>query len=98
MKTRMDKILTECADQALEAASGVAAHQAGAAKRPRGLSTGAIGIEIELTLLDPVLHVAAGAVDLFVKIRTCSPPMDFILISWRTPFGVKRSPRWRCRS
>ena len=29
---------------------------------------GPICIEIELTLLDPVLHVAAGAVDLFIKI------------------------------
>src|SRR5712692_4477834 len=29
---------------------------------------GAVGIEIELTLLDPVLHIAAGAVDFLVKI------------------------------
>jgi hypothetical protein len=29
---------------------------------------GAIGIEIELALLDPVLHVAAGAVDLLVEV------------------------------
>jgi hypothetical protein len=29
---------------------------------------GAIGIEIELALLDPVLHVAAGAVHFFIKI------------------------------
>src|SRR5271169_4696729 len=35
---------------------------------PHGGGRGAIGIKIELTLLDPVLHVAAGAVDLFVKI------------------------------
>ena len=28
----------------------------------------AIGIKIKLAFLDPVLHVAAGAVDLFVKI------------------------------
>ena len=31
-----------------------------------GGGRGAIGTEIELTLLDPVLHVAAGAVDLFI--------------------------------
>ena len=35
---------------------------------PHGGGRGAIGIKIKLTLLDPVLHVAAGAVDLFVKI------------------------------
>jgi hypothetical protein len=29
---------------------------------------GAIGKEIELALLDPVLHVAAGAVDLLVEV------------------------------
>src|SRR6202008_139400 len=33
-----------------------------------GGGRGAIGIEVELALLDPVLHLAAGAVDLLVEV------------------------------
>jgi hypothetical protein len=32
-----------------------------------GGGRGAIGIEIELAFLDAVLHLAAGAVDVFIK-------------------------------
>src|SRR5438034_7353527 len=35
---------------------------------PHRGSRGAVRIEVELTLLDPVLHVAAGAVDLLVQV------------------------------
>src|ERR1700745_1456314 len=33
-----------------------------------GMSRGAVGIKVELTLLDAVFHLATGAVELFVKV------------------------------
>src|SRR3981189_2103245 len=38
---------------------------------PHGLSRGAVGVEIELAFLDPVLHVAPGAVNVLIEL-TCA--------------------------
>ena len=39
---------------------------------PHGRRRGAVGVEVELTFLDAVLHVAAGAVDVLIEPSRCS--------------------------
>jgi CRP/FNR family transcriptional regulator, cyclic AMP receptor protein len=54
----------QCADQHISRRGKPQPQLVGAHRRRRG----AVGKEVELTLLDAVFHIVAGAVDLFVKL------------------------------
>ena len=65
---------------------------------PHGLSRGTVSVEVELALLDPVLHVAARAVDVLVELpRARLAALERCDDEARIGLALASTPPWRRR-